>query len=122
MRYNYEENPALSLAIYGEVYNCKGHKLYDYCTLYRKGDKGLAVIQQRFDPKTKRTWWSEIDPWLVDPIRLTKGFDIYFEKHAWRPLVDDVYPTVTVRQIMWALRMKPLKREPWEMYFNKKEV
>lgn len=34
------------------------------------GDKGLAVIQQRFDSDTKKTWLGSIDPWLTD--------DLYF--------------------------------------------
>ena len=32
------------------------------------------------------------------------------------------YPTVTVRQLMWAIRMKPMKKERWETVFDRKEV
>lgn len=28
------------------------------------------------------------------------------------------YPTVTIRQIMWALKMKPLPKQPWETVFD----
>ena len=45
-------------------------------------------------------------------------FKDYFEKHAGPPQ-NHIYPTVTIRQIMWALKMKPLKRQPWETAFDK---
>lgn len=32
------------------------------------------------------------------------------------------YPTVTIRQIMWALKMKPIKRERWETVFDRRDV
>ncbi len=35
---------------------------------------------------------------------------------------DGVYPTVTIRQIMWALKMKPLARERWETVFDRKNI
>ena len=41
----------------------------------------------------------------------------YFKKMA-GPAKDGCYPTVTIRQIMWALKMKPLERKPWETYFD----
>ena len=44
----------------------------------------------------------------------TGGFKDYFLEHAEHENAHKLYPTVTVRQIMWALRMKPLKREWWE--------
>ena len=47
MRYHYEK-PSVYLSMYGEIYICE-HPVYDRCTLFRIGDKGLAVIQQRFD-------------------------------------------------------------------------
>ena len=33
-----------------------------------------------------------------------------------------LYPTVTIRQIMWALKIKPLKRERWETCFDRREI
>lgn len=53
MRYHYEK-PTLYFSIYGEVYTC-GHPVYDRCTLFKMKDRGLAIIQQRFDKQTKRT-------------------------------------------------------------------
>lgn len=115
MRYHYEK-PDLYFASYGATYICK-HPLYDRCTLYLIGEKGLAVIQQRFDEKTKSTRWTEIDPWINDQLYLQVGFKDYFEKYAKKP-VNGLYPTVSVRQIMWALKMKPIKRQFWETLFD----
>lgn len=68
MRYHFEK-PELYANQYGKVYICD-HPVYSRCTLYVIGEKGLAVIQQRFDPLSKRTYWGEIDPWLTDVIYL----------------------------------------------------
>ncbi len=66
MRYHYKI-PHFYTSMYGEIYICD-HPVYNRCTLFKIEDAGLAVIQQRFDPVTKQTWWSEIDPWLSDCI------------------------------------------------------
>ena len=95
---------------YGSVYRCN-HPVYRVSTLYFEHGKGLCVIQQRFDEKTKSTCWGPIDPWLTDKIYLHEGFKEYFDHHAKRRNQNGEYPTVTVRQIMWALRMKPLRKE-----------
>lgn len=63
MRYHYEK-PPIYLSMYGKLYICN-HPVYDSCTLYKIDEKGLAVIQQRYDVETKSTWWSEVDPWLT---------------------------------------------------------
>ena len=106
--------------MYGKTYNCD-HPAYNKCTLYELGDKGLAVIQQRYDKDTKNTWWSEIDPWLTDVLYLHPGFKGFFDKRAGK-CSDELYPTVTIRQIMWALKMKPLKKERWETVFDRKDI
>lgn len=51
------------MSMYGQIYICN-HPVYSKCTLYKIGSKGLAVIQQRYDPISKTTWWGEIDSWL----------------------------------------------------------
>ena len=84
--------------------------------------KGLAVIQQRFNEKSRATFWGPIDPWLTDKIYLHKGFLEYFRENAKRKNKDGLYPTVTVRKLMWALRMKPLKKERWETVFDRRDV
>lgn len=115
MRYHYEK-PAIVAQMYGKRYLCD-HPVYNDCSLFTIGDKGLAVIQQRYNPKTKHCWWGEIDPWLGNDLYLHENFLEYFHKKAGKPK-NGLYPTVTIRQIMWGLKMKPLKREPWETAFD----
>ena len=103
----------------GTIYRCD-HPVYNVCTLYYKDGVGLAVVQQRLSID-KKTYWTAIDPWLVDDIYNAPKFGKYFEKHAKAP-VNRLYPTVTVRQIMWALRMKPLKKEVWETAFDRSQI
>ena len=119
MRYHYEK-PSIYLSMYGESYSCD-HPVYDKCTLFRIGEKGLAVIQQRYDSDTKHTYWGEIDPWVTDGLYLHPRFKKFFDERAGE-CVDGLYPTVTVRQIMWALKMKPMKRERWETCFDRRNI
>lgn len=97
----------------GETYICN-HPLYNYCTLFRNGKIGLAIVQERFNEKTKFRWWGTIDPWLAGDIYFNKNFRDVFLKNASECDENDIYPTLTVRKIMWMLRMKPLKKEVWE--------
>ena len=50
---------------------------------------------------------------------LTPGFKDFFNEYASEP-VDGLYPTVNVRQLMWRLRLKPIKKERWETVFDRK--
>lgn len=119
MRYHYEK-PAFYSSMYGNIYVCD-HPVYDTCTLFKIDSRGLAVIQQRFDSETKQTWWSEIDPWLTDAVYLHPKFKDFFNDRSGE-ITDGVYPTVTIRQLMWALKMKPLSRERWETCFDRKNI
>lgn len=119
MRYHYEK-PSIYLSKYGDTYFCN-HPVYNVCTKFEIGDRGLAVIQQRYNSDTKTTWWSEIDPWLTDEIYLHPNFKEYFDKRAGE-CTDGLYPTVTIRQIMWALKMKPIAKERWETCFDRKDI
>lgn len=119
MRYHYEK-PSIYLSKYGETYVCN-HPVYNSCTLYSIGKKGLAVIQQRFDPDTKQTWWGEIDPWMTDDLYLHPKFKKYFDERSGESN-GGLYPTVTVRQMMWALKMKPIVKERWETCFDRKDI
>jgi hypothetical protein len=85
------------------------------------GKKGLAVIQQRYDPDIKTTWWSEIDPWLTDELYLHPKFRDFFEERA-TECKDGLYPTVTIRQIMWAFKLKPIPKERWETVFDRRDI
>lgn len=106
--------------MYGTTYECD-HPVYNQCTLFKIGNNGLAVIQQRFDEHTKTTSWDVIDPWLTDPLYLHPKFKEYFDKRSGES-IDGLYPTVTIRQIMWALKMKPIRRDRWETCFDRKNV
>jgi hypothetical protein len=117
MRYHYVK-PFISTHIYGEIYWCE-HPVYDRCTLFMIENKGLAVIQQRFNPETKTTYWSEIDDCLANDIY--NGFLDYFNKRS-GVCSNGLFPTVTVRQIMWALKIKPLDKERWETVFDRRDV
>ncbi len=119
MRYHYEQ-PKTHHSMYGECLTCN-HPVYNSCTLYKIGDKGIAVIQQRFRKEDKSTYWTDIDPWLTDEIYLHSGFKAYFDKRASSP-IGGLYPTVTIRQIMWSLKMKPLKKERWETTFDRRNI
>lgn len=119
MRYHYEK-PAIYLSLYGRIYICD-HPVYNSCTLFEIGCRGLAVIQQRFDSDTKTAYWSELDPWLTDGLYLHPGFKEYFDKRS-GVCIKGLYPTVTVRQIMWALKMKPLPKQRWETVFDRADI
>lgn len=108
------------LSLYGRTYECD-HPVYDKCTLFEIGNNGLAVIQQRFDPKMKSTRWGEIDPWLTDSLYLHPRFKEFFEERGGECKYG-LYPTVTIRQIMWGLKMKPIPRERWETCFDRRDI
>lgn len=114
MRYHYEK-PVFYLSKYGEVYICE-YPVCNRCTLYRIQDRGLAVIQQRCNEDSKVTWWSELDPWLTDELYLHPKFKQFFDERD-GPCRDGLYPTVTIRQIMWALKMKSREKRK---FFNER--
>lgn len=119
MRYHYEK-PAIYLSMYGSTYECD-HPVYDKCTLFEIDKRGLAVIQQRYDKDTKQTSWGEIDPWFTDDLYLHPKFKKFFDERA-SECVDGLYPTVTIRQIMWALKMKPIPKQRWETCFDRRDI
>ena len=119
MRYHYEK-PTIYSKMYGTTYTCD-HPVYNKCTIFEIGNRGLAVIQQRFDKSSKQTWWGEIDPWLTDALYLNSRFKEFFDKRA-EVCKDGLYPTVTIRQIMWALKMKPIPKERWETCFDRQKI
>ena len=106
--------------MYGETYICD-HPVYDKGTLFKIDNRGLCVIQQRYNSEDKSTYWGEIDPWLTDALYLHPNFRSFFDERAGE-CTDGLYPTVSIRQIMWALKMKPIKRERWETCFDRKDI
>lgn len=119
MRYHYQK-PTICSSMYGKIYICN-HPVYDRCTLFTIGKRGLAVIQQRFDSDTKSTKWTEVDSWLTDALYLHPKFKEYFDLRSGE-CTDGLYPTVTVRQMMWALKMKPIQRQRWETCFDRRDI
>ena len=119
MRYHYNK-PNIYVSMYGKIYRCN-HPVYNECTLFTINEYGLAVIQQRYDADTKTTWWGSLDPWLPDDIYLNENFLKFFNARSGKR-VDELYPTVTVRQIMWALKMKPIPKERWETTFDRRDI
>jgi hypothetical protein len=111
MRY-YTEKPKDATSTRRYTYRCD-HPLYSACTLIRKDELGLAIIQQRFNGRLKIFWYGPIESWLVDEIVAHPGFESYFVDHA-EKATDGLYPTVEIRRLMWALRMKPLEKAAWE--------
>lgn len=111
MKYYYEKPKDWIAA--GKIYTCD-HPLYNRCTLYLNGNVGIAVIQEHFNEKTKARWWGAVDPWLSGDIYMNENFRAVFDENALGPDEKGLYPTITVRRIMWLLRMKPLRREFWE--------
>lgn len=98
------------------TYSCN-HPLYDKCTLYLDGSKGLAIVQQRFNKRTKSFYYSPIDIWLINDIYNNPLWQDYFDEHA-GVMQNDIYPTVHLRSCMYALKMKPLRKEEWERDLN----
>lgn len=111
MKYYYEKPETWDNT--GQTYICD-HPLYNRCTLFKKGKKGLAIIQEHFNEKTKARWWGTIVPWLASDIYKNCNFKNIFDQYANEADDRGIYPTLTLRKIMRALRMKPLRREYWE--------
>ena len=120
MRYHYEK-PNTYSTMYGRMHDCD-HPVYSRCTLIQIKNKGLAIIQQRYDKNTKCTSWGEVDPWLTDTLYLHPKFRDYFNERAAECTIDGLYPTVTIRQIMWALKLKPIPKERWETCFDRRDI
>lgn len=120
MRYHIER-PDMDIHIYGEEYHCN-HPVYSIGTLIQiaRHSEGVVLIQQQYDTKTKHTWWGPTDNWLVNDIYLHKNFREWFRGNAKNKDRNGLYPTFTVRQVMWALRMKPLPKQIWETCFDHK--
>lgn len=119
MRYHYKKPESYS-SMYGEIYECD-HPVYNKCILFKINNKGLAVIQQRYNCFDKTTFWTTIDPWLVDELYLHDNFEIFFNERAGE-CKNGLYPTVSIRQIMWGLKMKPLPKERWETSFDRRSI
>lgn len=92
------------------------HPAYNSFTLFTDGSKGIGVIQQRYDPRFKCTWWGPIDKDHAFYILHSPYFDEWWEDSA-RVASNGLYHVMEIRKVMWALHMKPLPKEPWETKF-----
>lgn len=117
MKYHMEK-PPYTTNHYGELYFCD-HPLYDACTLFKIGSKGIAVIQQKHDGHNKTTYWGALEEWIPDTLYLNEGFKDFFDEYA-APPRQGLYPTIPVRKLMWHLKMKPLPKPYWETVFDRK--
>ena len=121
MRYHHSNTaPAMCRQVFSISYKCK-HPVYSRYTLFKIKEKGIAIVQQYYDTKSKHTWWDEVDPAISNAIYSQTGFKDYFELYA-QECQNGIYPTLTVRQVMLALRMKPIKRECWEAMLDHKPI
>lgn len=100
---------------HGEVYACN-HVLYDACTLYREGTKGLAIVQKHYNPNVKVMWYGPLDSCLANDIYEAPRFKEFFDKMAGYP-DSGKYPTVDYRKAMWAVGLRPVKPQSWEKAF-----
>ena len=81
-------------------------------TLWKGDDKELFISLDLIP---------EVDAWLTDDLYLHPNFKEFFDKRA-GACTDGLWPTVTIRQIMWALKMKPLPKERWETVFDRRDI
>ena len=67
-----------------------------------------------------KAYYSEIETDYVDN-NGTPKFKKFFDERAGE-CTDGLYPTVSIRQIMWALKMKPIQRQRWETCFDRRNI
>lgn len=95
-------------------YQCS-HPLYNACTLYLDDkNNGIAVVRKHFSYATKAMKFIPIDWALADEIANSEYLEEYFKEHATQPTPSGLYPTINLRKLMWALKMKPLPKDDWE--------
>lgn len=120
MKYHYEE-PDIVVPVYGTIIELPDHPYYKYGTLFLEDGKGIIVVQQHFsrhseELNSKYCYWGSVDPAIANDIYLSPYFKKFFMNFA----KEKDYNIYQLRKIMWSLRMKPLKREPWEDFFSAK--
>ena len=111
MKYYYQK-PDICVRVFGQPISLD-HPIYRGGTLYFENGIGLIVTQKKFDKERRECYWDAVDTWIANDIYTTSKFPEFFKSHATR---EDP-PIFELRKLMWALRMKPLKKEDWELYF-----
>ena len=102
---------------YSKTVKCN-HPLFGAYTLHKEGRVGIGVIQQHFNPTFKYSWWGPVNVRLANDIFESEKFPEWFNQNAKEPDLNGLYPVIEVRKLMYALGMKPLKKERWEISFN----
>ena len=97
--------------------NSSKHPAYNSYTLFYHDRKGLAVIRQYYNSRLKITWWGALDDELAEKIAKNEAFYRYFERLAGGSDENEVYPTVTLRQVMRGIGIKAPKKQLWETRF-----
>lgn len=116
MRYH-TKKPDMNIKVFGEIY-ITNHPLYNSGTIFRIKDRGLVIIQQYFDSKTKHTYWGPLENWIANLIFVNKDFMKLFDKYA-SDGTYGYYATITMRHAMNWLKIKPIKKELWETVFDR---
>ena len=109
MKYYYQKPNIIPDQLYGETI-VLDHPIYKMGTQFIQNGSGLVIVQKRFT--AKYAYWDKIDPWLANDIYCHPKFQEYFLKNS----RSENFPIIPIRQVMWALRMKPLEKEFWEDY------
>ena len=82
------------------------------------GEENRSLLEEEIRAEIKRLGslesGSQEHTTAVDS--LTKLYKLKLEEDK------NTYPTVTVRQIMWALKMKPIQKERWETVFDRRDI
>lgn len=99
---------------------CKSHDhpMYNVGTLFFMdgSNKGLIIVQKRFNADSKVMWYGPIDSYLTKSIGESEHFDTYFNENAREKDSDGHFPTYHLRSVMHALHMKPIPKADWEKF------
>lgn len=111
MRYFYDK-PDKGTPLFGKRVELN-HPGYRTGTQFVVDGLGMIFVQQRI--QCKYCYWDALDYWLANDIYMHPKFKDYVREYG----TEENYPIVPVRKVMWALRMKPLPKEPWEEFFGR---
>ena len=103
------------------LYRCN-HPMFNDCSLFKMGEFGLAVVQQRYNNRLKVSWWGPVDGWLLNDIFSEGKFNEVLSSLVGVCDEDGLYPVIEVRRLMYKLGMKPLKKLYFELPVGSQEM